>query len=555
MLIFLISALTVSVGIGCGLFVSKKNFDAKIGDIITEDKPATKSDDLNNELSRIKKLQNNLRQVRYNLDRCDIPTPESSSSYDDAQSSLNKLSAFFERHNLTTVGSEQFILSILPSSQVGESIHALSEVVPQNVGHAIFGDALTSIKDSLHPASCGEFLHHFVNGMGQLGPYQITTMAHALEHHNFMQACATPLKSGAIEAFGINDASHHIVTSLHDIGGELASAVESSASIESLTDVTDIDISGHVPVVTIAISAFREYQLLSNDKTDTFTALKNIALDAAGAGVGAAAGAKGGAIVGSFFGPLGSVLGGIVGAVGGAIGGRFVTNKVKFIPLNNAIDAYNSSYSSMKYETDTKSRETLSNIQTYAQNKKNEFSSSAVVNDMPVLDSEPIVGGIALILYKAVISEVSNMKSTVAKLKGSIWYSKDKFSEAISRYEAQIADIESQLPNVKSIEYTPQVVVEALMNIDLPNRRNQSEFQSRISECTAELKQVNDKNDSSVLVWSYMLNNLYQKTLNDIADYSNAQMSNLNSLFSKWRNKLKELEKDINTEKGKLGIK
>lgn len=65
---------------------------------------------------------------------------------------------------------------------------------------------------------------------------------------------------------------------------------------------------------------------------------------------------------------------------------------------------------------------------------------------------------------------------------------------------------------------------------------------------------VNDKNDSNVLVWSYMINNLYQKTLNDIADYSNDQMKNLNNLFERWRTHLGDLEETVEKEKGKLGL-
>ena len=79
-------------------------------------------------------------------------------------------------------------------------------------------------------------------------------------------------------------------------------------------------------------------------------------------------------------------------------------------------------------------------------------------------------------------------------------------------------------------------------------------YQDKINECRVELKSLNDKNNSAVLVWSYMVNNLYQKTLNDIAEYSNDQMKTLNGAFYRWKKILSVIEDRIRTEKGKLGL-
>ena len=51
-----------------------------------------------------------------------------------------------------------------------------------------------------------------------------------------------------------------------------------------------------------------------------------------------------------------------------------------------------------------------------------------------------------------------------------------------------------------------------------------------------------------------MVDNLYQKTLNDIAEYSNDQMKTLNELFGSWKDTLSEIEGRISVEKGKLGL-
>ena len=120
----------------------------------------------------------------------------------------------------------------------------------------------------------------------------------------------------------------------------MGSALDVSTSLGDLVDGSNIDFSGHIPVITIALSSIREIQLLADDKTTCLSSVKNIALDATGAGVGGAVGAKAGAIVGGVVaGPVGALLGGVLGAVGCAIGGRNITNKIKRIPLNNAIEA------------------------------------------------------------------------------------------------------------------------------------------------------------------------------------------------------------------------
>ena len=42
-----------------------------------------------------------------------------------------------------------------------------------------------------------------------------------------------------------------------------------------------------------------------------------------------------------------------------------------------------------------------------------------------------------------------------------------------------------------------------------------------------------------------MINNLYQQTLNDIADFSNKKMKTLNELFSNWKNEMNRLQNKV----------
>ena len=554
-MILLLALSIIAIGVGLGCYVSKSKFDKSITDLSSGSSENTiDSDNFQTEIDRIDELKNNLREVRENVGALDIPTPESISYYDDTKSSLNKLSRFFEEHSSATVGTEQLILSLLPSSQLGESLHSLAQIVPPDVGHAVFGDALSALKDGVHSVPTTEFLHRFADGASHLSHMEKLSMLRNLEHHSFVGAFMTPIKSGTMEAVGIHDATHNLVNSLHDVGNEMLSSA-SNVEIGDLTGITDVDITGHVPVVTIALSSFREFQLLSDDKTDYITSLKNIALDAVGAGGGAIVGAKGGAVIGGAIGgPIGALFGGIIGGIGGAIGGRAITNNIKTQPLKNAIAEYESQYSLMKSETEEKSRETARNIKSYAEDKRDEFRESKVLEEIPIVDTDQTLSQIALVLYQFVVNELMEMKSKTSELRKSIWYSNNKYDSIIESVESEIENIENQLPPVEFIKTSPETAIDVLLNLNMPNRKAVKAYQDKINECSAELKTLNDKNNSAVLVWSYMVNNLYQKTLNDIAEYSNDQMKTLNELFGSWKETLSEIEGKINSEKGKLGL-
>ena len=93
---------------------------------------------------------------------------------------------------------------------------------------------------------------------------------------------------------------------------------------------------GHLPVITAAVSGFREVRLLKEGQTTAATAAQNLALDVGGTGGGATIGA----IIGGVVGNVVPIVGGAVGAAaGGAVGGmsgRFLSNKIKGRNLRNA---------------------------------------------------------------------------------------------------------------------------------------------------------------------------------------------------------------------------
>lgn len=89
----------------------------------------------------------------------------------------------------------------------------------------------------------------------------------------------------------------------------------------------------------------------------------------------------------------------------------------------------------------------------------------------------------------------------------------------MKEYESQVDESESQLPDIDLIKEDSLLVIDILVNIKMPNRRSNFKIQTKLDEYSNELKTVNDKNNYSILIWSHMINNLYQKTLNDIADF------------------------------------
>lgn len=251
---------------------------------------------------------------------------------------------------------------------------------------------------------------------------------------------------------------------------------------------------------------------------------------------------------------MGAILGGVLGAVGCAIGARNITNKIKRIPLNNAIEAYENGYKKMKTETDTESRDALNSIKIYADSKRKGFKESEVINDTPVSGLSSIPEHIALILYQFVVNEMLEMKKGIANMRASVWFSSKKYESLLIEYETQIKQIECQLPTAELIKCNPHFVIDVLSKIKMPNRKTTTKFQTKINECRDELKKATDKNNSSLLMWSYMINNLYQQTLNDIADFSNKKMKTLNELFSNWKNEMNRLQNKVEREKGKLGL-
>lgn len=538
----MIATACVVVGVGTGVAVSKRKFDNNITDAKTETTsklPYTKP--IRKELRRYEQLKANLLSVRKNVDKLDISLPESLTSFDDAESSLNKISTFFEKNSKSLAGTEAFILNILPSSQIGESLSSLSSILvnmPNISGEAIAalkdGATLPSMDDMMHISS--SFWSEFMKGV----------------EHSHAHGIGGALAGGFKEVTGINDAVGSIKDSFQNIGSNMLDGINA----DGLTDLTDFDPSGHIPVITIAISSFREFNLLMDNKTDAMSSLKNIGLDAVGTGGGGFVGAKAGALAGTAVLPgVGTVIGGLIGCIGGAIAGRTISNEIKQKPLKNAIEEFQTKTSMMKSETNSRSRKLLGDVYDYALQKRQAFKEDNILKEIPVADSNNVANGIALVLYQAIVDHLKSMKMKVNKLKSSFWYSDKKYGVIVDKYEQRIANLERQLPTADSIKSNPQLALESLLAIHFPNQKEDPAYESKFKECSKELKDMNDKNNSSLLVWSYMVNGLYHKTINEIADFTNEQMTSFDQFMKNWKSRLSSLENKVNIEKGKLGLK
>lgn len=552
MILLIISIVAITSFVGAGVFVhsSKKKYEEAVSNMEMADDESAIVDVkmIEEEVDRVERLKDTLREARTNVDKIDIPVPESLSYNDTTQSSLNKISRFSEKYSKGIAGTEQLVLGLLPISETGQILSSFAETFSDQLGDAA-QSAIAAMKDAAFvPENSGELMSLIGNAMQHVNPQ---SLANALSHHDYVSLILKPGKAFATEMSGIHEGMSDFSSSL----GEMKNSFANTIDTDSLTDITDFDFSGHIPVMTIAMSSFREFQLLTKNKTDAISSMKNIGLDAAGSGVGALAGAKAGAIAGSLFGLLGAAVGGLIGGIGGAMGGRMISNEVKQAPLKNAISNYQSNYERMNRETKAKSKKTLANIHDFTVKRRNEFKNEKVLSEIPVVDSETIITQISVTLYQYLLDYIDVMKSRCDKVKASFWYKEEKYGTVINRYMERIAGLEAQLIPIENIKENPTLAVESLLSIKMPKEIITSEYEKNLSACTEELKELNNKNDSSILVWTYMVNGAYQKAIHDITEYNNSEMATLNQLFDNWKATMTELGKKVDKEKGKLGLK
>lgn len=540
------------IGMTVIILNSKKKFEKNITEIECQMKIIldSKGKSLKDEIRRFKDLQTNLKTAKQNLKnlRIEVVDVDYSSDY---SSKLSKLDQYFAQHSQKIAGAEAALLSILPTSQTGEALWAFAQISPE-----LFSETMLKSIEAIRQGATipgmmpiGECFNHFIVGLGEMSTQTKYSIVHSLEHGNYLGAMAKTATAGLKEMTGINAATHSLMESAHDIGDTISDIAETT--IQPM-DWTDIDIAGHIPVITIAISSVREVKLLSNDKTNMFSAGRNIALDAIGAGGGGWAGAQAGAGIGLIFGPIGGLVGGIIGGIGGAILGRGLSNWIKERHLRDAIEKYNGFAAQMQKNVQQKSITLYDDIRTFTLQKRDDFNSNNLLKMSPIKD-ELILHKIAIIIYNSVAKYRKQIYTHIRELESSYWYSDGKYAAILANYKKMHNKLFASLPSVDQVNQNPEKALTNLLSMELPKIELDGELKKTYLQCYKELHQQNNRDNASTLLWISMINGDYQNTLNSITDYSNMQMSQFNTYVTENQNKLSNLRHEVQIEKEKLG--
>lgn len=505
---------------------------------------------LKGEIDRFNLLQKNLFFARKNLSKLEIAVVEDINSREYSKA-LSQLDVFYEKHAAKIAGAETVLLSVLTIPQIKETLWTLGKVAPD-----LFTDAIHKTMEAWHAGASipgevpvMECFNHFLSGIGDASNLTKISIIRSIEHGNYFGAAMKVAKNGIVEMLGINDAKHALQETLHSAGSSLNDIAEATITP---VDWTNIDLSHHIPVITIAMSSIREVKLLGENHTDVHTSVKNIALDATGTGGGGWAGAKVGAGIGLLFGPLGGFVGGVIGGVTGAMIGRTITQKVKEIPLRDAIDKLNDYAESMQIEIKNESIDLYDKIKAFSIYKRDKFSNNQYLNETPIKDLN-IVHELVIIIYEDILEYRNSIENYINDMKASKWYKSEKHAIIIYKFMKEFDKFFNRLPNIDDILHHPYKALEQLLSIDIPKLKVNYQLTPKIHNYYHELRNQIDKDNIAILLWVGMINGDYQKTLNDITIFSNNNISMFNASVIGKQCQLKEYENKVKYEKQKLG--
>jgi outer membrane lipoprotein SlyB len=193
--------------------------------------------------------------------------------------------------------------------------------------------------------------------------------------------------------------SHKIIVDDALSNADIAEHTEVASNLALGTRHATHAFHGHVPFITLALSGTREFKLLSQSKTDVATAIKNISLDVAGRGVGAFAGAKAGALSGAIFGPHGAAIGALFGVISGAIAGLKVSESIKTIDFESAIEKYNKSKDSLEKQSNNLQNIANKNyvsMRSQLQTEVNELAEKEIKKIDPIIDKLQVLSSNSL---------------------------------------------------------------------------------------------------------------------------------------------------------------
>ncbi|MXZ18401.1 MAG: hypothetical protein F4Y81_09290 [Rhodothermaceae bacterium] len=256
-----------------------------------------------------------------------------------------------------------------------------------------------------------------------------------------------------------------------DTGREGIVLVDSELSHTSMVEYTEavsdgllgnVDmVAGGIPLITVALSGFREIRLLKAQKTDLHYATKNLGADVLGTGVGGGTGVFMGAGIGTIIAPgIGTTIGGIIGGLMGSIAGRGISNIIKGIDLKRALREYNDAFEEKKQKIRSLQEDAHQRFRSSVQDQTEKLAQFAKTckNELEQRYSDlvhrrrnicRINSDKALELLKSVLTELRDSRLLLETI--PLWkrfiLSRDlrhSLRELISQYDQRIQDLESE---------------------------------------------------------------------------------------------------------------
>jgi hypothetical protein len=513
--------------------------------------------DFISEINNYETTNDTLNEIEEKIRKLPFPIPPEPNDSETGENIIGKLTTLIDKYSLAFAGTEQFILSVFPSEQIGHfTIYALNTIATHS------SQAITENLVSLK-ASFTEGIDNFhnmdkiVEGLKNIGAYYFHSESGSVHLRLLIDKFYESKLNAASSFFGRTavDIANPIFN-IDVYGSEIGlSWIEHGrkalAEIENFNFDLDIDHSGSFPFVTLIISSTREINLHRNSKTSIESSIKNLTLDVAGTGLGACGGAKAGMLIGSFFGPLGSAIGGVVGGIGGAIGGRVITNDIKRQELNNAVESYSLEFNNMLTDTKKYAITSVENVRLVAINKQNELK-----NNLPTAprfnNSNLEVITITQKLAESLKEDVENYDQQLSELKKSKFASKQEYKAIINDINSKIKKIKELIPSENDTNNEPIQSLRNLINIPFFGNK---EFHNELIMSYKDLKELIENHRVITLAWTKNANALYKQAIHGICSELNTQAKNYNKKCSEWKEALERKRELVQKERDKLGIK
>lgn len=496
-------------------------------------------------------LKQNLRQLPF-------PTPDTLSQNQDIKSIVENLAKTFAERGVAFVGTEQFFMMVLPPEKVAECLIFATETVVEH-GAGAMAESFVSVKASLaegfvniqDPEIIKECFEHFCSAV--LDHFKdsdnIIDFIYALESEGIRTAFFQIVTPDTVfqtldPAFNFTEHleeiqdtwAHHLHETTYSIGNHVYHTIIPSPTF-------------HIPIITIIKSGIRELELLADEKTAFETSLKNITLDVAGTGGGAFLGAKAGFLAGSFFPGVGNIIGGIIGAIGGAMGGRYLTNSIKEIPLQTAIENYTNSFGVMSNDLTTFLSEATHEIRSCSINEKKSFHES--INNMPHFDAgKPELVMIANELANAQLDDIKTQRLNIQPFTKSIFSFTFKNRAKLKKIKGVLNSMEKAIPNRDLINLKPHDAMKLIREFHyFENRR----FGAELKISTVFLNKMNADFYKVLMMWLVKSKSEYDTSISKINSLLKERIEEYGRKSESWKYKLNSYRNTINIEKAKLG--